>query len=284
MTQTSYAQALRAGANQLSAAGLTYAREDARILLCAACGLSAIDLIQREQGQIAPAEHARYLAMIGRRASHQPLQHILGRTSFYGLSLICDARGLIPRDDSECVVDLALELLPAGSGGVIADLGTGSGALLAALLTQRPQLTGTGIEQSPDAAALAAENLMALGLTDRATIAAQGWADWTGWRACDLIISNPPYIETAVIDTLDIEVRDHDPRAALDGGADGLAAYREIIRLAAAQMKAGAHLVLEIGFDQKQAVSDLLITSGFTSLTHRKDLGGHDRAVAATHL
>ena len=128
---------------------------------------------------------------------------------------------------------------------------------------------------------LARENITELSLSARATVLNQSWTDWNGWADCDLIISNPPYIESAVIPTLQPEVRDHDPMDALDGGVDGLDAYREIITLGAAHMKAGAHLVLEIGYDQKDMVSALLRAANFTGLTHRKDLGGNDRAIAA---
>ena len=281
MSQPSYGETLKAGTDRLTEAGMEYAREEARAFLIWACDISTIDLISLEHDPF-PDEHAQaYRDTIERRASGEPLQHIVGQTVFYGVSLKTDARALIPRSDSECVVDLALEYLPATKSAQIADLGTGTGALLIALLTTRTELTGIAIEQNAEAADLAAENIQMTDLTARTALFRGSWTNWTGWATIDLIISNPPYIQSDVIPTLAPEVRDHDPMEALDGGADGLAAYREIITLARA-MKPGAHLVLEIGYDQKTAVTALLEAAGFTDITHRKDLGGNDRAIAAT--
>lgn len=220
-------------------------------------------------------------ALIERRIAGEPLQHILGETPFHAITLKTDPRALIPRADSETVVDLALELISDDWAQTLADLGAGTGALLIAVLAQRPHAKGTAIERSDDAASLLCENIAALEMGDRAKLFRGSWTDWTGWGDCDLILSNPPYIESDVIPTLAPEVRDHDPMEALDGGPDGLDAYREIIALGAAQMKSGAWLVLEIGYDQRESVSALLGQHGFTGLIHRKDLGGNDRAIAA---
>ena len=281
MSKLSYGEALRAGTKRLTDAGIEFAREDARAFLVWACDISAIDLISLEHEPVPAGLVSAYNAALDQRISGTPLQHIVGHSLFYGLRLKTDARALIPRSDSECVVDLALEYLPVGTPAHIADLGTGTGALLIALLATRQGLRGEAVEQSLNAAALAATNIAANGLQDRTTLFRGSWADWAGWSDADLIISNPPYIASDVIPTLTQDVRDHDPMEALDGGADGLGAYREIITLARA-MKPGAHLVLEIGYDQKTAVTALLVAAGFTKFTHRQDLGGNDRAIAAT--
>ena len=282
MNQTSYDALLSRAAEQLRQSGIGDARAEARRLLCLAAGLSSAALIAAERDP-APEEHCdAFRALVANRAARQPFAHIAGQTAFYGLTLKSDARALIPRSDSECVVDLALSLMPANAAWQIADLGTGSGALLAALLSQRPEARGIAIDASRDASALARENFDLLGLRERIESMTGSWSDWTGWGACDLIISNPPYIQRDVIATLEPEVRAHDPLDALDGGADGLDAYREIIALAATRMKPGAHLVLEIGYDQKASVSGLLSAHGIGDLQHRQDLGGQDRAIAAT--
>lgn len=269
---------------RLEAAGFDEAAIEARLMVEHVTGLSGAAAIASARQTLTDEEAAALAAMLVRRLTHEPLQHIIGRTWFYGLEILCDARALIPRHDSECVVEAALERLPEGEAAWVADLGTGTGCLLAALLARRPLARGTGVEASPAAASLARENLAALGLQGRTKVFEGGWADWTGWGAADLIISNPPYIASAEIEALDPEVRLHDPRAALDGGADGLGAYREIAALGAALMKPGAWLVLETGNDQRAAATGLLAEQGFTALAAGQDLGGNDRWVAGRRL
>lgn len=228
--------------------------------------------------------------LIERRCQREPLQHILGRWAFFDIELKTDARALIPRSDTEPVIALAFRRLginplakqTSDAAIRVADLGTGSGAILATLLSRLPQSSGVAIEASNRALDLARENFEALGLSPRIEPFCGSWTDWRGWADCDLIISNPPYIRRDVLATLAPEVRDFDPIGALDGGVDGLDAYREIITLAAAHMKSGADLVFEIGFDQKTSVSALLVDAGFENLEHMQDLGGQDRGIAAT--
>lgn len=274
-------EAERRMAKVLAAAGISEAALEARLLLSHITGLSRAMMIAQSDRPLMPDEMQAVREALTRRAASEPLQHILGVTQFYGLDIRTDARALIPRPDSECVVEAALDRMPKDVPLQVADLGTGTGCLLAALLTQRPLARGEGVEASPEAAELARENLQALGLTGRAGIFSGSWADWHGWAGADLIISNPPYIASEVIPALEAEVRDHDPMRALDGGADGLDAYREIISLAGALMKPGAWLVLEIGYDQKAAVLGLMASSGFVEAASGADLGGNDRWVAA---
>lgn len=237
-----------------------------------------------------PPHLTAFMNLIERRRLRQPLQHVLGSWAFFDLHLKTDARALIPRADTEPVIELALQRLgltvfpPERSNRAItiADLGTGSGAILATLLTRFPKASGIAVEANGQALSLAKENFAALGLLSRTELVGHSWTDWTGWSQCDLIISNPPYIKRDVISTLAPEVRKHDPLDALDGGIDGLDAYREIIALAQIHMRQGAELVFEIGFDQKDDVSALLLASGFQNLEHMQDLGGHDRGIAAT--
>lgn len=282
MSRSNYAELIRSGALELRQAGIDDPVREARQLLRLASGLSTAELIAREKDEPPADTLAKFEALIRKRAQRMPFAHLSGSAAFFGLTLKSDHRALIPRPDSECVVDLALSYVPADANWAIADLGTGTGALLAAVLDQRPKSKGIAVEASADAADLAAENFEALSLSDRTQVFRGSWADWQDWRTCDLIISNPPYIRSHVIAELAPEVRDHDPRDALDGGIDGLTAYREIITLAAGDVKRGAHLILEIGYDQKAAVTALLEREGFAHLQHAQDLGGNDRAIAAT--
>ncbi|MEN8875855.1 MULTISPECIES: peptide chain release factor N(5)-glutamine methyltransferase [unclassified Hyphomonas] len=271
------------GAAQLRKAGIDTSRLEARWLLAHAAGCQSSDLIARGGGNVSDEINSAYSNSILRRAAREPLQHIIGSTEFFGLEFLSDGRALIPRPDSEILVEAALARIPDNAPVFIADLGTGSGCLLSAILANRPLATGEGVEASQDAAELAEENLSRLGLSDRASIHNGPWSDWQKWGAADLIISNPPYIVSAEMAGLMPEVRDHDPAAALDGGPDGLNAYREIVGLAAGRMKPGGWLVFEIGYDQRLSVGALLETAGFEAITCLKDLGGNDRAIAAQH-
>lgn len=245
----------------------------------------------REAGIENPVREARLISgidsgvgfsdLIDKRAGGVPFAHLTGQIGFYSIELTCDDRALIPRADSETVVDVALRQIPEGAKMRIADLGTGAGCLLLAILNERPGVSGIGVEASATAAALARENAQRTGLSDRAEIVETDWATWQGWDEMDLIVSNPPYIPTAEIKVLQPEVRDHDPHTALDGGLDGLDAYRSLIPLAASRLKTGASLILEIGHDQAADVSALLAGAGFAHIQTTQDLGGRDRVVSA---
>lgn len=274
---------MRTAAARFEAAGIEDARSNAMQLMLHAFGDTRTALISAGDAPVPKAVEDVFLAAAERRLTREPLQHITGTAHFYGLEFLSDARALIPRFDSETVVEQALALLPKEAPVKVSDLGTGSGCLLCALLVHRPLASGTGIEASPDAASLARENIAALGLNGRASVFDGSWADWTGWGEAGLIVSNPPYIARAEIESLAPEVRLHDPHAALDGGPDGLDAYRDIIRLAGERMAPGAWLVFEIGYDQRAAVLALMQAAGFADLGHCADLGGNDRCVWGRH-
>ncbi|MEL6858214.1 MAG: peptide chain release factor N(5)-glutamine methyltransferase [Pseudomonadota bacterium] len=277
--QLTLSEALRTGAEAVAAMGSEDPNFESRVLLMALTGRSRTDLYAHEDERLTSEQEDRFLQAVARRAAGVPLQHILGFVDFRSIRLKCDARALIPRPDSEIVVDLALAARPPRR---VADLGTGSGCLLLSILAECPEASGIAVDADAAALGLARENAGLLDLSGRIDFIHGSWRAWTGWGACDLIISNPPYIRSDVISTLAPEVRDYDPMAALDGGADGLDAYREIVQLGADHMAKGAQLVLEIGYDQKSPVSDLLESAGFGNLQHRRDLGGNDRAIAAT--
>ena len=274
-----YAALTRTTAKALAASGIDNPRREARLLVALAARLDTAMLIARERDPVPADVLGRLEDHKARRCAGEPFAHIRGQASFYGLDFICDARALVPRADSEVVVERALELLPRGRGMSVADLGTGSGCLLIAILATRGGVRGVGIEGDPHAASLARENVKRHRMETRAEILHERWENWRGWGEVDLIVSNPPYIESAVIDTLERDVRLYDPLQALDGGPDGLAAYRAILSLAAQGMKAGAHLVFEIGYDQDEAVRGLMAEAGFTQIDGARDLGGNTRVV-----
>ncbi len=279
MRAPTFDELVRAATLQLADAGIPEARQNAMLLMLAAFGDTRAALISEGTSPVPKGVQDAFGAALARRLAREPVQHILGHTGFYGLEILSDTRALIPRSDSEIVVERALALLPSDAKVQVADLGTGTGCLLAAILSHRPMATGTGVEASPAAASLARENFRQLNLESRAGVFEGSWGDWTGWGEADLIISNPPYIASREIESLEPEVRRFDPVAALDGGADGLDAYREIIGIAGARMKSGAPLVLEIGHDQRIAVLALLEAAGFAETAHWRDLGGNDRCV-----
>ena len=289
MNQATVDVRIREAARLLENAGVEDAFGNARQLMAAALGATGPNYLHAYERPMTEVESDRFNGLVQRRAAREPLQHIVGKTGFLNIEIKTDRRALIPRDDTETLVLLVCRMLRLDpfadmkSDRVlkIADLGTGSGVILAAMLHELPQSHGIAVEQNVEALGLAKENFEALGMIDRIDLFHGSWSDWTDWSNCDLILSNPPYICSDVIPDLAPEVCEYDPLEALDGGVDGLQAYREIITLAGAKMKPGAHLALEIGFDQKSSVSDLLIAAGFADLQHLQDLGSHDRAVAA---
>jgi len=245
---------LHAAAEQLAAAGVDSPRLDARILLAEAMGVRRDDLIAAAH-QPTASQARRYEALIARRLAREPLAYITGRKGFWSLDLKVGPGVLVPRPETETLVELALSLFrDPGVPLSIADLGAGSGALLAAALTEFPQAHGMAFERSPEAIAYARSNLAAFG--DRARLIASDWAE-AGDGSFDLVFSNPPYIPTSDIAGLAPEVRLFEPHAALDGGPDGLDAYRDLARLLPRLMRPGAVALLELGRGQAAAVEPL---------------------------
>jgi release factor glutamine methyltransferase len=269
---------------QLKTAATESAELDARILTGHALGLDLTGLISAAQRRLTPDESARLEEFARRRLAGEPVARILGEKEFWGLPLQLSPATLVPRPDTETVVELALELLRAG-GNLdralrIADLGTGSGAILLALLSELPAAQGFGTDISQAALQTAAANAARAGLSDRATFIACDYASGL-IGPFDLIVSNPPYIRTADIDGLAAEVRNHDPLAALDGGADGLDAYRALIPQAAGLLAPDAALVVEVGEGQSAQIQALMANAGLMPVIAPKaDLGGIPRAVA----
>lgn len=275
------AEARRAAAARLAAAGVDAPELDARLLLAAATGLDAAALAAAPERALSDDEAERFAALVAARAARRPIAQILGRVGFWTLELAVTADVLVPRPETECVLEAALAATAERETGRALDLGVGSGALLLAFLSERPGWSGVGVDASAPALAVARANAAALGLDARAGFVAGGWDTPLDARF-DLVMSNPPYIETAAIDALEPEVRDHEPRLALDGGADGLDAYRAITGRARALLAPGGALVFEIGATQADAVAALARAAlPEAEITVAADLGARPRAVVA---
>ncbi|MDX7951410.1 peptide chain release factor N(5)-glutamine methyltransferase [Lichenihabitans sp. Uapishka_5] len=274
-------EARRRVAQALEAAGVPDAALDARIFIEDATGLGAAALMA--ETPLDPAATATLEAWVARRLAGEPVFRIIGRREFWGLDLAVTPDVLDPRPDTETIVEAALRALgPRRTAPLrICDLGTGSGAILAALLSECRQARGWGVDRSRSACGVARHNLAGLGLDDRALVLQGSWGAALPEGGFDLVASNPPYIETAVIPTLATEVRDHDPALALDGGPDGLACYRLIAADLPRLLAPGGIAVLEVGAGQAAAVADLMRQAGLVEHDSRRDLGGHERAVLA---
>ncbi len=251
-----------------------------------ASGLSTEQLIARGR-DLAPAPAVEALrALTARRVKREPMAYILGEREFWGLPFKVSPAVLVPRPDSETVIEAALAMMPDRmSPWRLLDLGVGSGCLLLTLLREFPQATGVGLDASPDALEVARANAQALGVADRVTLVSSDWR-LSGWTArvagpFDLIISNPPYIEAATIDRLMPEVSRFEPRLALDGGPDGFEAYRAIASAVPHLLTSGGRLLVEIGEGQVPGIAKIFAAAHLQVMPPWKDLAGIDRVLAA---
>jgi release factor glutamine methyltransferase len=255
-------------------------RLEARLLLAHALGLTRADLIRDPNRRV---ETETFNRLIARRLRHEPLAHILGRREFWSLEFEVSPATLIPRPDSETLIEAALARFAAAPPPRrILDLGTGTGCLLLALLHEFPAAFGIGIDIAPEAARLARRNAARLGLADRAGFLAGDWTTAIG-RRFGLVISNPPYILSADIPGLMPEVALHEPRRALDGGADGLDAYRTILQGLPDCLLPGGVAILELGAGQAAQAASLARQGGFDASLHL-DLGGIARAIVLSRI
>jgi release factor glutamine methyltransferase len=268
-----------------AAAGSETGMIEARMILCTALGIDHLALLReadRPIGQRGVEVTETIVTLAMRRARHEPVSRILGRREFFGLHLAIDPFVLDPRADTETAVEMTIDAMaPRWKEPLrILDLGTGSGAILCALLMNFPHALGLGVDISERACQIAARNLRTLGLVGRGAIVCGNWAEALS-GPFDVIISNPPYIARGEIAALRPDVRDFDPPLALDGGADGYAAYRAIIPALPQLLAQGAVAVFELGQGQDETVGQLLNAAGLTLLGTREDLAGITRAIAA---
>jgi release factor glutamine methyltransferase len=272
-------QAWQGAKQRLEQAGLTGPVIDARLLVEAAADATRIDIVTDPYRPLTPEQEATLADYLSRRERREPVSHILGRKGFWKIMLQVNAQVLTPRPDTETVVDVALTEFPQHAPWSVLDLGVGSGAILLAILAERPAAKGLGIDVSEDALAVARDNAASLGLAARLALLRGDWTEGLADESFDLVVSNPPYIASEVIETLEPEVSRYEPRLALDGGADGLDAYRalapEILRV----LKPGGRFAVEIGFDQKSAVEALFATASAAEVRTVRDLGDRDRVV-----
>ncbi len=257
------------------------ARLDAELLLAEALGCDRIKLILDSARPLAEGELGRYRTLIKRRRVGEPVAYILGRREFFALPLRVDRRVLIPRPDTEVLVESALrETHDRNLYGRMLDLCTGSGCVAIAFAKARPTWRVVAADLSAEAAALARENVQRAGVAHNVAVLEGDLFAAVSDRSCfELITANPPYIPSGEIESLDADVRDFEPRLALDGGADGLSITRRIVQNAARYLSPGGLLALEGGFDQAPAVAGLLADSGFGEIARAKDLAGIERVV-----
>ena len=274
-------------AARLRQEGIDSAELDARLLTGAALGLDLTGLIAAGTRGVTPDEAASLESFMQRRLAGEPVARILGVKEFWGLALELSPATLVPRPDTETVVELALEIWRSEHRTQpqrIADIGTGSGAILLALLSEWHEATGIGTDISPMALQTASHNARRLGFAPRAAFVACNYAAALSGMF-DLIVSNPPYIRSADIEGLATEVRDHDPHRALDGGPDGLGAYRAIISQTGRLLATNGVLVVEVGQGQDAEVERLMTSAGLTNEGPAKaDLAGIPRAVGARNM
>ena len=274
-----YQEVYREGEAKLIQAGIDEAALDARLLLEYVCGTDRNTLLAHGDREVTEKEYGCYCDLIVKRAGHIPLQHLTGEQEFMGLTFVVNNKVLVPRQDTEVLVEEALRHLHDGIR--ILDMCTGSGCILLSLLQYSNDCTGTGVDLSPEALKTAEANYRRLREQrpemEACFIESDLFAGLHNGEQYEMIVSNPPYIRTDVIDTLMPEVREHEPWMALDGREDGLYFYREITRRAGEYLTRGGMLFYEIGYDQAKDVCKIMENEGFREIEVVKDFAGLDR-------
>ena len=279
MPATTLVKAWTAARDRLREAGVDSPVIDARLLVEAAAGVTRTDLISDPYRELGPDVVATLDGFVDRRSRREPVSHILGRKGFWKIMVQVNAKVLTPRPETEVIVDHALRAFAEHERFDVLDLGIGSGAILLAILAERPAARGLGVDVSEDALAVARENAANLGLAGRAALLRGDWTAGLEGDAFDLVVANPPYVRTGELAGLAPEVRDHEPRLALDGGEDGLRDYRALAPEVLRVLKPGGLLLVEIGADQGEAVVALFAAAGAQGLGVLKDLSDRERVV-----
>jgi release factor glutamine methyltransferase len=273
-------KAWQSAKQRLEAAGLAGPVIDARLLVEAAADATRADIVADPQRLLTTAQEETLAAYLSRREHREPVSHILGRKGFWKIMLQVTPDVLTPRPDTETVVEYVLRDFPEHAAWSVLDLGVGSGAIILSILAERPAARGLGVDVSEEALAVARDNAAHLGLAGRLALLRGDWTAGLADASFDLVVANPPYIATDVIETLEPEVRDHEPRIALEGGPDGLMHYRSLAPEILRVLKPGGRFAVEIGYDQKEAVEALFREAGAAGVTTVRDLGDRDRVVA----
>lgn len=275
----SVVEAVKTGAGKLKDCGIDNPEYDSFALLSEITGITRTDYLVRGNHEVAPQHYEAFMEFIERRCKHEPLQHILGKAWFYGREYVVNKDVLVPRADTEILVEQALNVLADGAD--VLDMCTGSGCIIITLALERKLKRAVGVDVSQAALNVAEVNVRKLEASvelvksDLFTELSSGEKN----MQFDMIVSNPPYIESAVIETLSDEVKMFDPIMALDGYEDGLHFYRSISESAKDFLKKNGWLIYEIGYNQAEAVSEIMSASGFTDIKVIKDYAGHDRVV-----
>jgi release factor glutamine methyltransferase len=282
--QNSIAETLRTASRMLAAAGVPEARREAGSLLSFVIDKDRTFLISHSEAVLQDAELNRFREVVERRAEGEPLQYITGTQDFYGREFRVTPDVLIPRPETELLVEAALEEIADVPAPLICDVGTGSGCIAVTLLCERPDARAVAVDISGAALVVATENARRLGVDDRMELKISDCFDALDKTTFDLIVSNPPYVSADALAGLQREVRDHEPLVALSPGADGLRVIRRLLQQAPAFLKPDGHLIVEIGFDQGEAVQKLIDPEVWRLVEIRPDLQGIPRILVVTSL
>lgn len=268
-----------AAVEQLKKAGVAEPSLDARLLLVSLFEDDQEIFFREPERVLTQKEERHFKDLVKRRAKREPVSHLLGHREFWSLDFLVNSNVLDPRPDSETLIEATLHQLGEGFQGKILDLGTGSGCLLLTLLSELPESTGIGVDQSAAALDVAEKNARRLGLQNRCELLHSHWFEKVQGRF-EVIVSNPPYIETETVKELEPEVVQFEPHDALDGGRDGLDCYREIISKVSNFLHKEGYLIFEVGFDQAEAVAALLESQNFSEIRIHNDLASVGRCVS----